>query len=151
MPDRQRRHGFCTNGAHHNAFGIRREDVPPLGSSPVPDCVIPELNSAGKKGNPYMKTETSLMGHFMNRSFVRLLILRMTLALALTWFPLLPQARAQCREGCDIPNGNTFLGTLALPSNTTGAINTAIGFAALERNRTASSNTAIGADTLSYN
>jgi uncharacterized coiled-coil protein SlyX len=78
---------------------------------------------------------------------------RITLSLltALAYFVLSPTARAICREGCDIPNGNTFLGDDALISNTTGGENTAIGDAALAANTTGSANTAMGAFALRFN
>jgi hypothetical protein len=62
-----------------------------------------------------------------------------------------PTEAGNCREGCDIGPGNTFLGAGALESNTTGFDNTAIGDAALIRNSTGSENTAIGLDALEFN
>ena len=48
----------------------------------------------------------------------------------LTWFALLPQARAVCQEGC-LTNGNTVLGEEALVDSSPGLNNTAIGINAL--------------------
>ena len=71
--------------------------------------------------------------------------------LALAWFALVPLARAVCQEGCDLSNGNTFLGDDALIQDTTGLDNTAIGFNALLSNTTGSYNTATGFQTLHSN
>src|SRR5262245_45252279 len=70
---------------------------------------------------------------------------------ALAWFALAPQARAVCQQGCDLSDGNTFLGDDALIANTTGLDNTAIGFDALFSNTTGSYNTATGFQTLLSN
>jgi hypothetical protein len=70
--------------------------------------------------------------------------------LALACFALLPQARADCLEGCNISLGNTFLGDDALFWNTTGYSNTAIGGHALYNNATANNNTATGFNALYY-
>ena len=72
-------------------------------------------------------------------------------AFGLACFGLVPLARAACREGCDIPNRNTFLGVDALANNTTGSFNTANGNDALANNTTGYSNTANGAGALSHN
>ena len=40
---------------------------------------------------------------------------------------LSPQARATCQQGCDLANGNTFLGDDTLMNNTTGSDNIALG------------------------
>jgi cbb3-type cytochrome oxidase subunit 3 len=99
-----------------------------------------------------MKTKTSSTTNFMNRlarqwrTVAFLLIL-----LALTCFALVAQARAVCQEGCDLSNGNTFLGDDALIQDTTGLDNTAIGFNALLSNATGSYNTATGFQTLHSN
>jgi hypothetical protein len=85
----------------------------------------------------------------MNRLPLRRGLLLISLALA--WFVLVPQARAVCQEGCDLSNGNTFLGDDALILNTTGLDNTAIGFDALFSNTTGSYNTATGFQTLLSN
>src|SRR5262245_3168740 len=61
---------------------------------------------------------------------------------------LSPQARATCREGCDLNRANTFFGDDPLVSNTTGVANTAIGSAALQNNTTGSFNTAVGSGAL---
>ena len=63
---------------------------------------------------------------------------------ALACFALAPQARAACREGCDLAKANTFLGDDTLVNNTTGFGNTAIGSSALASNTTGTVNTAIG-------
>jgi len=86
---------------------------------------------------------------------------------AFACFALSPQAGAQCPQGCDSINNNTFLGDGAFPSNTgvnntaigsgalfnktTGVNNTAIGTPDLEFNTTGSGNTAIGAQVLEFN
>jgi len=70
---------------------------------------------------------------------------------ALACFALSPQARAACRQGCDISHNNTFLGDFALVNNTTGVDNTAIGGGALMSNNTGGFNTAIGFDALFSN
>jgi hypothetical protein len=85
----------------------------------------------------------------LNRLALRRRLLLIPLALA--WFALVPQARAVCQEGCDLSNGNTFLGDDALILNTTGLDNTAIGSDALFSNTTGSYNTAIGFHTLLSN
>ena len=69
-------------------------------------------------------------------------------AVVLACFALSPQARATCREGCDLNLANTFLGDDPLVSNTTGVANTAIGSAALQSNTTGSFNTAVGSGAL---
>ena len=115
-----------------------------------------------------MKTKTSSQNKF-DEPLVRLRDARLLLiSLALAWFALVPQARAVCQEGCDLSNGNTFLGderslqdttgidntaigSNALFSNTTGSYNTATGFEALESNTTGTFNTANGRDALSSN
>jgi len=71
--------------------------------------------------------------------------------LVLAWFALVPHARAVCQEGCDLSNGNTFLGDDALIQDTTGLDNTAIGSNALLNNTTGSYNTASGFQTLLNN
>src|SRR4030095_15364309 len=93
-----------------------------------------------------MKTKTSSTTNSMNRLALRrgLLLIPLTLA----WFALVAQARAVCQEGCDLSNGNTFLGDDARIQDTTGLDNTAIGFNALLSNATGSYNTATGFQTL---
>jgi hypothetical protein len=71
--------------------------------------------------------------------------------LALICFALSPQARATCQQGCDLTNGNTFLGDNALINNTTGVGNVAAGAAALDFNTTGSFNTATGVGALFTN
>jgi hypothetical protein len=85
----------------------------------------------------------------LNRAPLRLAFLLIPLGLA--WFALVPQARAVCQEGCDLSNGNTFLGDDALIMDTTGLDNTAIGFNALFSNTTGSYNTAAGFQALHSN
>ena len=91
-----------------------------------------------------------------------------TFALVTAWLALSPKAGAVCEQGCDLTNGNTFLGDGALSANTTGVENTATGagalgfndmgndntasgFSALHNNTTGSDNTAIGGGALSRN
>jgi hypothetical protein len=71
--------------------------------------------------------------------------------LAFACFALAPMARADCREGCDLNQKNTFLGENALIQNTTGRFNTATGSGALSNNTTGFGNTATGEDVLSSN
>ena len=66
-------------------------------------------------------------------------------------FALSPQARAACQEGCDLTNGNTFLGDDALLNNQLGGSNTAIGSEALFNNTNGYANTATGAKALFSN
>jgi Chaperone of endosialidase len=99
-----------------------------------------------------MKTKTSSTTNSMNRSSrqcetVAFLLIPLVLAL----FALVPQARGVCQEGCDLSNGNTFLGDDALIQDTTGLDNTAIGSLALSSNTTGSYNTATGFQTLLSN
>src|SRR5215216_1193749 len=99
-----------------------------------------------------MDTTTSCTTNSMNRSFRHCgAVTFLLISLALAWFALVPQARAVCREGCDLSNGNTFLGDDALIQDTTGLDNTAIGFNALFSNTTGSYNTATGFQTLINN
>ena len=88
------------------------------------------------------------------------------IAAALASLGLAPQAQADCREGCDLSLGNTFLGNdavmnttgiantgvgeSALAVNTTGDGNTAVGYAALHTNTTGNDNTAIGVQALGF-
>jgi hypothetical protein len=77
-------------------------------------------------------------------------ILPVFIALTLGCFGLSPQARAVCREGCDLSTGSTFLGDDALLNNT-GAANTAIGSGALMSNSVGYDNTATGVGALESN
>ena len=88
----------------------------------------------------------------------------------LAFFALSPQARAQCQQGCDSNNFNTFFGNGALAHDPTGPggnntafgpsvlytnvggnANTGIGFFALYANTTGDANTAIGDGALENN
>src|SRR5262249_4338072 len=69
--------------------------------------------------------------------------------LVLICFALSPQARAVCRDGCNLTNGNTFQGNDALLSTTTGYDNVAVGASALASNTDGPFNTAIGFEALS--
>ena len=71
--------------------------------------------------------------------------------LVLVCFALSPQAQAVCQEGCDLSNGNTFLGDDALVNNTDGFSNTAIGATALSSNTHGFQNTATGGAALQNN
>jgi len=111
-----------------------------------------------------VKTKTSSPTDPMNRSPLRLAFLLIPLAFASV---LSPQVRAVCRQGCNLSNGNTFLGEDALIndsgvdntavgldalfSNAGGSYNTATGFQALLSNTTGSFNTASGRDALNSN
>jgi Chaperone of endosialidase len=72
------------------------------------------------------------------------------IALTLGCFGLSPQAQADCHEGCDLNNNNTFLGDDALMNNT-GDVNVAVGSIALSMNTTGSRNTATGWQALVFN
>jgi hypothetical protein len=73
-------------------------------------------------------------------------------ALVLACLALPPQARAVCQEGCDLGNGNTFLGDDALVNNNPfGGYNTATGSQALFSNTSGSYNTANGFNALYSN
>ena len=76
-------------------------------------------------------------------------ILPVLIALTLSCFPLSPQARAVCQDGC-LSNSNTGLGADVL-INATGGDNTANGFQALFSNTIGNSNTAIGWEALTFN
>jgi len=78
-------------------------------------------------------------------------VLSLLLILLLIYFALSPTAHAVCQQGCDLTNGNVFLGDNALISNTTGSGNTAIGAFALTSNTTGNSNTATGNQALINN
>src|SRR5215470_7577109 len=90
------------------------------------------------KGNKHMKTITNII-YLASALF------------AFACFALAPQARAQCQQGCDLSNGNTFLGNAALINNTTGTNNTATGFDALFSNTEGFQNTANGFQALEFN
>jgi len=97
-----------------------------------------------------MKTKTSPIGISMNRSRARLPFLHLAIVLASAWFALVPQAWADCEEGC-FPDRNTALGEDALFRNTDGVSNTGIGFNALNKNTTGFVNTATGSSALASN
>ena len=69
----------------------------------------------------------------------------------LTCFALLPGAQAQCLDGCDSTNFNTFQGDGALINNTIGAGNAAFGWRALFANTFGSFNTGLGGGALVLN
>jgi len=97
-----------------------------------------------------MKTKTSLTRNSLNGSVSRLMFLLIPLLLAC--FPLSPQARAVCQEGCDTFTNNTFLGDDALINDIPpGVDNTAIGAFALSANTTGGDNTANGSGALFSN
>jgi hypothetical protein len=73
------------------------------------------------------------------------------ITLALGCLALSPKSSAVCEQGCDLSNGNTFLGIDALSANTTGAENTATGYNALLNNSEGSNNTASGSAALTNN
>src|SRR5262249_23430466 len=81
----------------------------------------------------HMNTTTLPFKHLISRTPRRFAMLLITLLLAC--FALSPQARADCREGCDTNLGNTFLGEDAL-LNDFGVGNTAVGAHALINNNT---------------
>src|SRR5438093_4385710 len=119
--------------------------------------LFPSFRSAvatnrGNRKVCFMKTKTSSTTNSINRSSRhcgRVAVLLIPLALAR--FALVPQARAVCQEGCDLSNGNTFLGDDALIQDTSGLDNTAIGSLTLSTNTTGSYNTATGFQTLHSN
>jgi hypothetical protein len=131
---------------------------------------VAELTNRGKRKVCFMKTKTSSTTNSTNRLSRHcgtVAAFFSALAFALACFGPSPQARAVCQEGCDLGNGNTFLGddalilttgvdntaigSLALSSNTTGSYNTATGFQTLHSNTTGTFNTATGRDALSSN
>jgi Chaperone of endosialidase len=67
--------------------------------------------------------------------------------LALTGWGAMPEAQAECREGCTLTN--TFLGEDAL-AITTGSANTAVGSQAMSGSERGDSNTAVGAGAAQY-
>jgi hypothetical protein len=94
-----------------------------------------------------MNTTTLPLRHSMNLSPVRLALILIPFVLAC--FAFSPQARAECRDGCD--GLNTFQGEDALSSVTIGFYDTAMGYHALFNNTTGSLNTAVGGNALSSN
>ena len=99
-----------------------------------------------------MKTKTSLTRNSVNLSSGHCgTVWAVLLTLMLVCVALSPPARAVCQEGCDLSNGNTFLGDDALTSNTTGVNNSAIGSVALFSNTTGFDNTAVGDQALTGN
>src|SRR5262249_20589834 len=135
----------------------RNQDLNP-GEGASPESFFPsfrpavaQLTNRGNGKVSFMKTKTSLMGNSMNRSPVRAQFLHIPLVLASSWFALAAQAQAVCQQGCDLSNGNTFLGDDALISNETGYDNTANGAFALESNSIGYVNTATGVIALFNN
>ena len=94
-----------------------------------------------------MKTTTLPLRNLINRSPLRAFLL---IPFVLACSGLSPQARADCQEGCDTVNFNTFFGEDAL-LNHSGVSNTAVGWHALKNNPNASWNTAIGTGALENN
>jgi len=94
-----------------------------------------------------MKTRKSLTRNPMTRSPLRHGLFLTAFVLACS--ALSPQARADCQEGCDTVNFNTFLGEDALLDHF-GVSNTAVGWSALTSNFS-SWNTAIGSAVLMSN
>jgi hypothetical protein len=92
---------------------------------------------------------------FQNRTRAALpLLARRCLPLtviALGCFAFSPHAGAECRDGCDTLNFNTFQGLDALNPNTSGEFNTAIGSQALSDNTSGEANTATGSSALISN
>jgi hypothetical protein len=88
---------------------------------------------------------------FRNSPDMKTSIHPVLITVGLICFAVSPQARAVCREGCDLFHSNTFLGADALLSNTSGESNTAIGGGALTSNTTGFDNTANGSTALFYN
>src|SRR5205807_10153050 len=76
-----------------------------------------------------MKTTTLQLRNRMNHSPLRSFLL---IPFVLACFGFFPRVQANCQEGCDTVNANTFLGDDALVYNSTGAGNTATGFEAVE-------------------
>jgi hypothetical protein len=93
-----------------------------------------------------MKTTALQLRNSVNWSHVRLALLLIPLAC----FALAPQIQADCQEGCDTVNFNTFLGEDAL-LNHSGVHNTAVGFNTLTNNANSSNNTAVGSAALEFN
>jgi len=93
-----------------------------------------------------MKTTTSI-NKFNNRAPLGWFFL---IPFALGHFALSPQARADCQEGCDTVNANTFLGEDALLDHS-GVSNTAVGWHTLKNNPNTSWNTDIGSGALENN
>ena len=93
-----------------------------------------------------MTTITLQLRHSVNWSHVRLALL----LIPLTCFALAPRMQADCQEGCDTVNFNTFLGEDAL-LNHSGVHNTAVGFKTLTNNTNTNNNTAVGSAALEFN
>src|SRR5438128_1059299 len=109
-----------------------------------------QQSSLNKKMKAKNMTTPSIRNS-ISRPPLRRGFLLVPLALALAWLVFSPTAQADCKEGCDLSNGNTFLGNNALVSNTTGIDNTAIGEFALFKNTTGVFNTANGNTALYHN
>src|SRR5207248_3166271 len=96
----------------------------------------------------FMKTTTLPLNHWINRALYRLALV---IPLVVGCFAFLPQARADCEQGCDIDHNDTFLGNGALVNRTTGADNTAAGAFALTVNTVGFGSTAVGNAALAAN
>ena len=83
----------------------------------------------------------------LNRPLWRRGFLLIQLIIALVCFALLPQAHADCQQGC-VGLQNTALGNAVLISNTSGISNTGIGFRSLSSNTSGVDNTGVGYITL---
>src|SRR5713101_5968718 len=99
------------------------EDLPPLGSSPLPDPATAENQLSGEKERK---------NHMISLVQLKTTRLPLLTAIMLTCLAFSPRAHAACQEGC-LTNSNTVLGDNALINNT-GSFNTAIGFQALTTN-----------------
>jgi hypothetical protein len=111
------------------------------------------VNDSLKKINRNNKMKIPSLMNSINHSTSPLPVRRgfPLIALALTWFALLPTGRAQDAAESDA-NGNTAMeGSGALGGLTSGSFNTGLGFAALFTNTSGSSNTATGFDALVVN
>jgi hypothetical protein len=97
---------------------------------------------------PLIPINVKVVRNLTSRSPLRRGFLLIPLALAC--LALSSQARAVCQEGCNLSNGDTFLGDDALVNDMIGS-NTAIGSQALHSNNYGIENTATGAYALYSN
>src|SRR3954452_6147709 len=95
-------------------------------------------------------TATVLLHKWRYRPIPRRCLLSATV-LAFGLLAVSPQARASCREGCDLASALTFLGDDALLNDDAGFGNTAAGDHALYSNTDGDYNTATGMNALYYN